>query len=235
VGVLTSLQIPLLVIEADAKRVASLNAGSIATLYGDAANSEVITHAHLGQARALVVTVPEESAAAMIVGAARRLNPDLPVLVRAATEEGVDQLAGLGADHIVHPELEGGLELVHHTLLELGFPLREVHAYSEAVRRDRYNLEVSSNDEHLSLHDLLIATDSIQITWLKLESGSPVVGRTLEAANLRSETGASVVAIIRDNQLIANPKSSTIFEAGDRVGLIGEKEQIETAQSRLKT
>lgn len=233
VGVLTSLQIPLIVIEADAERVATLNAGAIATLYGDAANSEVITHAHLEQARALVVTVPEESAAAVIVRAARGLNPGLAILTRAETEEGVRQLVGLGADHVVHPELEGGLELVHHTLLKLGFPLREVHAYSEAVRRDRYKLETDSSDEHRSLHELLFAADSIEITWLELEPGSPVIGLTLQTASLRSETGASVVAIIRDNQLIANPKSSTTFEAGDRVGLIGEREQIEAVQSRL--
>jgi CPA2 family monovalent cation:H+ antiporter-2 len=42
-----------------------------------------------------------------------------------------------------------------------------------------------------------------------------------------------VVALIRENQLISNPKSLTVFEAGDRVGLIGEKDQIETARERL--
>ena len=233
VDVLMSLTIPLLVIESDVERVETLNTHNIATLYGDAANSEVITHAHLERARALVVTVPEETAAAMIVASARNLNPNLPIIVRAATEEGVDHFVALGANHIVHPELEGGLEMVHHTLLQLGFPLREVHEYSEAVRRDRYNIEISSSDEHRSLHDLLIATDSIEITWFKLGEESPLVGQTLMEANIRSQTGASVVALIRDNHLIANPKSLTVFKAGDRVGLIGEKEQIETARNRL--
>jgi len=233
VSVLSSLHIPLLVIESDAERVAKLNAESISTLYGDAANSEVITHAHLEEARTLVVTVPEESSATLIVMAAHRLNPDLPIIVRSATEEGVRHLAGIGAEHVVHPELEGGLELVYHTLLELGFPLREVHAYAEAVRRDRYNIEINSSDEHRSLRDLLVATDSIEITWVKLHSDSPAIGRTLQAANLRTETGASVVAIIRENELIANPKSATVFEIGDQVGLIGEKEQIRAAHGWL--
>jgi CPA2 family monovalent cation:H+ antiporter-2 len=233
VDVLMSLNIPLLVIEADVERVETLNMQDITTLYGDAANSEVITHAHLDRARALVVTVPEESAATMIVASAKDLNPDLPVIVRAATEEGVYHFVALGADHVVHPELEGGLELVHHTLLQLGFPLREVHEYSEAVRRDRYNIEITSADEHRSLHDLLIATDSIEITWFVLGEESPLVGQSLLEADFRSQTGASVVALIRDNRLIANPKSLTVFQAGDRVGLIGEKEQIETARIRL--
>ena len=64
VNVLRTLAIPQLVIESDAERVQTLNEAGIPTLYGDAANSEVITHAGLDKARALVVTVPEESPAA---------------------------------------------------------------------------------------------------------------------------------------------------------------------------
>jgi CPA2 family monovalent cation:H+ antiporter-2 len=231
VDVLMLLHIPLLVIESDFERVDALNTKNIATLYGDAANSEVITHAGLERACALVVTLPDETSAAMVVASARNLNPNLPIVVRAATEEGVGYLSALGANHIVHPELEGGLEMVHHTLLQLGFPLREVHEYSESVRRDRYDITISSSDEHRSLHDLVIATDSIEITWMKLDEESPLVGRTLEEANIRSQTGASVVALIRDNHLVANPKSLTEFKAGDRIGLIGENEQVEAARS----
>ena len=29
---------------------------------------------------------------------------------------------------------------------------------------------------------------------------------------------------------MANPKSSTVFEAGDRIGLIGESEQLDTVE-----
>jgi CPA2 family monovalent cation:H+ antiporter-2 len=233
VDVLLSLGIPILVIESDLERVELLNRQKVATLYGDAANSEVITHALLDQARALVITVPEENKAVMIVPYARRHNPGLPIIVRAASEEGVRELAELGADHIVHPELEGGLEMVMHTLLQLDFPLREVHEYSEAVRRDRYNIQIDTADEHRSLHDLLVAAESIEITWLELVDGSPLVGQTLLEANVRSRTGASVVALIRERALIANPKSSTEFQAGDRVGLIGEEEQIEAARAWL--
>jgi CPA2 family monovalent cation:H+ antiporter-2 len=234
VDVLELLKLPILVIEADVERIHTLNQLKIATLFGDAANSEVIMHAGLEQARAMVVTVPEETAAAMVVAAARRLNPELPLIVRAATEDGVYQLSRLGATHIVHPELEGGLEMVHHTLLQLGYPLREVHEYAEAVRRDRYDIQVDSADEHRSLHDLVMATDSIEITWLPLAEDSPFVGQTLLEANVRSRTGASVVALIRDHQLIANPKSHHAFQAGDRIGVIGELEQIEAVRQLLE-
>ncbi len=38
------------------------------------------------------------------------------------------------------------------------------------------------------------------------------------------------MAVVRDKQLYANPKSMTIFEVGDRLGVIGEKEQLEAVR-----
>jgi len=230
VDVLQSLLVPILVIEADMERIEIINERKIATLYGDAANSEVLSHAHLASAQVLVSTLPDETQAALVVTTARDLAPDLKIIVRSATEDGVSLLAKLGANYIVQPELEGGLELVHHTLLELGFPLRKVHDYAEAVRRDHYNIEITTDAEHRTLHDMLLAID-IEITWMEIRADSPLVGKTLADANIRSQTGASVVTIIRDRLVIPNPKSNTVFETGDRLGVIGEEEQIRTAQA----
>ncbi|HAL16337.1 MAG TPA: sodium:proton exchanger [Anaerolineaceae bacterium] len=234
VDVLESLHIPLLVIESDMERIDLLNQRKIPTLYGDAANSEVITHAHLGKARAIISTVPEDSSAATVVTAARDINPDLSIIARAASLEGVQNLNKLGATHIVHPELEGGLELVHHTLLSLGFPLREVHSYADAVRRDNYDIDSITGEEHRSLHNLLTAFEGIEITWATLRPESPIAGKTLAEANIRSRTGASVVAFIRGGQLTANPKSMTVFEADDRIGIIGEQDQIDAARELVE-
>lgn len=231
VDVLESLAIPLLVVEGDAEQVDLLNQRKIPTLYGDPGNSEILENAHLNQASALVVTIPDEASALLAVTIARDINPHLPIIARAATEQGVHSLADLGANHVVHPELEGGLELVHHTLLSLDFPLQEVHRYAEAVRRDHYDFDITANDEHRSLHDLLSAYKGIEIIWQQIPPDSFLVGKSLAEANLRSKTGASVVALIRNNQLFANPKSMTVFMAGDRIGVIGEKEQIEALQS----
>ena len=86
--------------------------------------------------RLLVVTTPYDPSNQMIVTAARDQNPELMIISRAATVEGLEVLAQGGAQVVIQPELEGGLHLLRHTLLELGFPLEEVHKYAEAVRAD---------------------------------------------------------------------------------------------------
>lgn len=233
VDVLQSLRTPILVIEADMERLEEINAREIPTLYGDAANSEVLSHANLGAARVLVSTLPDETQAALVVTAARDLAPELTIIARSATENGVGMLEHLGANYIVQPELEGGLELVHHTLLKLGFPLSKVHEYAEAVRRDHYNIDITSDAEHRTLHDLLLAVDSLEIHWVELGADNPLIGKTLADANIRTHSGASVVTIMRGKQALANPKSATVFEPGDRVGLIGDEAQIEAARAMI--
>jgi CPA2 family monovalent cation:H+ antiporter-2 len=233
INVLGEMSIPHLVIDADAERIEELSRRGVPNLYGDASNSEVLTHARLDHARALVVAGPDEAASELVVAAARDIALHLPIIARATTQDGIDRLAEFGAQDVIHPELEGGLEIMRHTLLALGFPLQEIIRYMDAVRRDHYDTQINTAEEHRLLHDLLHASGNIEVTWLTLTPGNPVVGQTLAEANLRSRTGASVVAIMRKGKLIANPKSLTVFEAEDRVGLIGDGEQIQAAENLL--
>ena len=226
VNLLEQMGIPGLVIDADAGRVDEVSHRGIPTLYGDASNSEVLTHAGLARARALVVTGPDEATSELVVAAARDLAPDLPIIARATTEVGIKQLAELGAKDVIHPELEGGLEIVRHTLLTLGFPVHEIMRYVDAVRHDHYDMQINTEEEHRLLHDLVNASGNIEVTWMRLDVGNPIIGQSLAQANLRARTGASVVAIMRGRELMANPKSSTVFEEGDRIGFIGDEEQI---------
>ena len=172
VSLLGEMSIPHLVVEADAERVSELGANGIPSLFGDAANSEVLTHAGLGHARALVVAGPDEDASALVVTAARDLAPNLPIIARASTEEGTKRLAKLGAQEVIYPALEGGLEIVRHTLLQLGFPLTEIYRYTDAVRRDHYNLQIDTEEEHRLLHELINASNSIEIKWFSIPPGN---------------------------------------------------------------
>jgi CPA2 family monovalent cation:H+ antiporter-2 len=228
-NLLEKMQIPYLVVDAGAEHVEELEKRGVPTLYGDAANSEVLNHVGLARARAVVVAGPEEADSELAVTAVRDLAPNLPIIARAATEDGIKRLAGLGAQYVIHPEMEGGLEIVRHTLLQLGIPPQEIHRYTDAVRQDHYDLQVNTEEEHRLLHAMLHAADSIEVTWFHLSADNTLVGQTLADANLRAQTGASVVAILRNRELMANPKSATIFEAEDRVGLIGDEEQMEAA------
>jgi CPA2 family monovalent cation:H+ antiporter-2 len=230
ITLLGQMGIPHLVVDADSQRVEELVKRGIPSLFGDAANSEVLSHTGLHRARALVVAGPDEDASALVVTAARDIAPELPIIARATSEDGTRRLMELGAQDVIHPELEGGLEIVRHTLLQLGFPLQEIYRYTDAVRRDHYDMQLNTEEEHRLLHELIDATGNIEIRWFPIPDEHPLIGQSIGDANLRARTGASVVALLRHGDLIANPKSITVFQSGDRIGLIGDNEEIEKVE-----
>jgi CPA2 family monovalent cation:H+ antiporter-2 len=140
VAVLNLLEVPHLVVEQDAERAVSFQELGVPTLFGDASNSEILTHAGLGTAKVLIVAIPNESTASLVVHAAKAMAPELPIIARAATAEGVAQLQRDGARDVIYPELEGGLEVVRHALSMLGYDDDRVRRYTEQVRLDAYSI-----------------------------------------------------------------------------------------------
>jgi CPA2 family monovalent cation:H+ antiporter-2 len=231
--VLEHLQLPYLVVEQDAARAVKIQQAGVKTLFGDAANSEILTHAGLEKARALVVTVPDESTAELVVATAHHLSPHLPIIARAGTESGVQRLAKHGARHIIHPELEGGLEIVRHTLLTLGYPMIQIQQYVDAVRRDTYAATNQEGANIRVLEQLFSAVHGVEIAWMPVAGTSPILGQSLAEANLRARVGASVIALIRNHKVIPNPKSDTKFLEGDMVGFIGDSEELAAVERIL--
>ena len=233
VHVLEYLGVPRLVVDAEGVRVAELERQGVPVLLGDAANSEVLHHTGLERAQALVVTLPDEAAAEVVVATARRVAPKLPIIARASTQAGVARLAELGAQDVIHPELEGGLEILRYTLLRLKVPPAEVQQYADAVRRDHYESSVSTPEEYRVLDQMISAARGMRVAWHLVKKTSPVVGRTIAELHLRDTTGASIIAIIRNQSLIANPQSAVQFEPEDIVGIIGDDMQVTSAKVLL--
>ena len=231
--VLDELKLPYLVVENDSESAFALQQAGTNILLGDAANSEILTHAGLKDARALVITLPDETTAELTAAAAHDIAPDLPIIARAITEDGVQMLAEYGALHIIHPELEGGLEIVRHTLLTLGYPMGQIQNYVDAMRTDAYRATYPDYKDHRVFDQLVSAVRGLEIGWFPVSEHSPVIGQTLAEANLRARIGASIIATVRDHAVLPNPKSDTRFLVGDMVGLIGSISELAEAEEIL--
>ncbi|HEX8231213.1 MAG TPA: cation:proton antiporter [Chloroflexia bacterium] len=151
VNILTQLEVPRLVVELDVTRLAELESQNVPVLFGDAASSNILAHAHVERAREVVVTLPDEASAASVVATVRATSPDVPLVVRATTQASIQRLLKLGATEVVYPELVGGLEMMYQTLLRLGYPKSRIDELAAAIRADHYDLSVSSRAEQEAL------------------------------------------------------------------------------------
>ncbi|MFO1417869.1 MAG: cation:proton antiporter [Methylotetracoccus sp.] len=234
VEVAEHFRLPCLAIENHADRVQALTGRGVSALLGDASKPEVLIYAELTRARLLIVTLPDQYAIEQVVSAARELAPELAIIARAATREGVRSLAEMGAQYVIHPELEGGLQLVRHTLLQLGFPMEHVREYAESVRRERYAAMASVRDEHRLLSESLDGIDVMRMRWVTLGNGSPWIGRTLGDAIAALPRGVTLEVLLRGDDLQADPEPDTALEAGDRLGLMGVGEVLSRAADAFR-
>ena len=109
-----------LIIEYNPLIVRELRACGTLVIYGDAANPAVLEHASLERAKLLAVLMPDASAADATTRAARRLNPRLDIVARAADVDQVERLQRAGATEVVQPEFEAGVEVIRHALRRYG-------------------------------------------------------------------------------------------------------------------
>jgi len=136
--VLAGLSLPFGVIEVDIGLARRLNNAAIPTIWGDAASEEVLKMAGIEGSRLVVVAVPDESTTLLVIANVRKLNPSVCMVVRARAASEMPVLLSLGANEVVIPEYEGGLEVLRRSLVTLGFDSDEVIHFSNAVRDIHY-------------------------------------------------------------------------------------------------
>ncbi|ANC71678.1 MULTISPECIES: cation:proton antiporter regulatory subunit [Deinococcus] len=77
--------------------------------------------------------------------------------------------------------------------------------------------------------------EGLAMDWLPLERGSPFAGRALGDSQMRTRTGTSVVAVIRNEQAIPAPGPDYVLEAGDTVVVVGTANGVRRAARLLSS
>jgi CPA2 family monovalent cation:H+ antiporter-2 len=234
---LSHLDLPYVLVEADDRRVRQARVAGVPVIYGDASQTVVLEAAGVSRARAMLVTAPAFLDVRNIVRAARRVRPDLPIVARADSAEAIQGLYALGVQEVASPEFEAAIEMTRQALIHLNVPAYDILRVASVIRRERYGVPGEQlDDQRAILGQVGEVTRHLDFTWLRMPGDSPFDGRTLGELRIRSTTGASVVAVVHDGVLTANPDGEVRLDAGDLVAILGTRDQIgrfeEAAQSR---
>ena len=77
-----------------------------------------------------------------------------------------------------------------------------------------------------NLTDLQQQIEGLAIDWLTIEPGSPYAGSTIGSAAIRTRTGVSVVAVIRDDQAHPAPGPEFALQEADTLVVVGTPDGI---------
>jgi TrkA domain protein len=85
----------------------------------------------------------------------------------------------------------------------------------------------------VKLADLTREIPGLASQQIELADGSAFAGATLGDTQLRTRTGASVVALVRDDRVVASPDPAQDLKAHDVLVVIGTTEGIDKARALL--
>ncbi len=224
-GVLWRLGFPFVVIEFEQNAVWKARSTGLPVIYGDAGSPVVLEAAGASRARLLLVTVPAVFDTELIVKRARQLNPRLPIVARSAQVSHLEQLRALGVQDLVQPESEAALEIVRQALLHLDIPALEIQRFTDGVRKELYEPLYQMQTDASRLRRLQRATQSMEIEWIPLPGDCPLIGKSATQAEIRRQTGASIVTVLHGEETIPNPDPGRIFQQGDVLAVLGSAEQ----------
>jgi CPA2 family monovalent cation:H+ antiporter-2 len=219
------LEQPFVVVDSNPQRTDEAGEAGYPTVFGDAGAGPVLEAAGVRRARLVIVTVPDPVGARLVVERVRTINPNVHVVARSSTVEQLEELGRLGVYEAVHPESEAGLELGRQALNHLGVGAGEIQRFSDEVRRELYAPITQQDADDDLLAQLRRASREIETEWVRLPEADTVVGKSIGELRIRSSTGASIVAVVRGEEVVPNPGPEVALQAGDLVGVLGTPDQ----------
>lgn len=231
--VLRSVDVAYVVLELNAEVVKRAKLEGEKINFGDSTRREVLRHAQIERAAALVLAMSDPQAARLTVKQSRRLNENLHIIVRTRYVSEINELFELGADEVIPEEFETSIEIFSRVLTRYGFARNVIESQIEAIRRQGYQFLRSSSTPPSGTMTINVALDATSTETVKLGPQSLVVGKNLGELDLRGKTGATIIAVLHNGETKISPGARYRLCADDTVVLLGARDAIEKAISIL--
>jgi CPA2 family monovalent cation:H+ antiporter-2 len=225
--VLARLNLPFVIIEVSQRRFEQAKTATLPVVYGDASQAVVLEAAKVQSASLLVITIPAIVVARAIVVGARQLTQRIKIVTRVSDPEFFPVFKELKVEELVLPEFEAALEITRQVLLHLRVPVPQIQRCTESLRQELFAPNFDPSGDYKTLGQLRTAEQQFDLQWVLLDFGSPLIGRSIGDAQIRKETGASVVGVIRNEKLEPNPAIHFRFQENDRIAIIGSDQARE--------
>lgn len=234
--VLRTVGVPYVILELNAEVVRRAKAKGEKINFGDATRREVLLHAGVERAWALVLAMSDASAARRTVDQAHRLNKKLHIIVRTRYVAEITELFELGADEVIPEEFETSIEIFSRVLHRYGTSRKVIETQIERIRRQGYEmLRSPALPPPLERSpEIGVSLDAASTETITLAEDSPVLGKTLGELDLRGQSGATVIAVVRAGETKISPGANYSLKARDTIVILGPPEKIDRAKAIFK-
>jgi voltage-gated potassium channel len=205
-------KVPFIVIENNPDIITNLRDNEdILYIDGDATQDEVLEHAGIQDARAMITTLPVDADNLYVVLTAKGINPKMKIISRASNENSDFKLKRAGANNVIMPDKVGGQRMAK---LVTQPDVAEFVDFIMLQEPDNVFLE--------------------EITCEKLASCFD--GREISELDMRNRTGANIIGLRKaDRSYIINPSQDVVLSSSDKLFVLGTLSQINQLRSIIAT
>jgi voltage-gated potassium channel len=197
--------VPFIVIDNRPDCIALLEKTDYIYFSGDATKDDVLKAAGIERARALIAAVGTDTDNTYITLSARGLCPDLYIEARASSVEAVTKLERSGANRVILPHAIGGRRMAMLALRPAVVDFIDNVVYSRGHEMRLENVDIKEN--------------------------SRMIGESVR--KIRDDTGVTTLAIQKKNVLKPNPSLEETIDEGDKLIVIGTKDQLASLEEAL--
>jgi CPA2 family monovalent cation:H+ antiporter-2 len=200
--------------------------------FGDSTHQSILLAAGIKRAAALIICHDDIGTAEKTLVQVRKLNTELPVLVRTQDETYYERLQKAGATEVVPETLEASLIMASQLLSLMGTPMSRIVRRVQEMRNDNYNAlrEYFHGDEPIDMDQP--EESRKRLTSVTLEPGAFAIGKTLDELAL-DKAGVTVHTNRRADSRSQKPNPGLQLKQGDVLVLFGTPESLEHAESYL--
>lgn len=230
----SALGLPFKIIEANYESVKKFQTQNLPINFGDATSTEVLHHAGLEQARLVVIAVTGAPIVRAVVNAIRRLRPDIPIVVRIEYLRDASTIDRSGPMEVIVGEVEASVELLARSLKVFGVDSEVSYNFMTQTKNQLLTFAAIASElggTHLNLPswEALGAIRPLRIT-----KDFGCINKALFELELPRSTGASVVAVYRQDLGTTIPGAEFVLLEGDVLHLVGSPQTLKDAESLLR-
>lgn len=216
-------KVPYVALDLNSETVRLAQANGEPVYYGDATHEVVLEKAGVKNARVMVIAISDPAATRRIITVARRMSPGIHIIVRTRFISNVSDLHNLGANEVIPEEYETSIEIFARVLNRYLVPIDEIESYINMVRSEDYGMFRSISRWEAQDDNYL---QSINLWTIRIGDTFLYKDAKISEVDFRNRYGISVIAIRRNDEIIANPGADDIISRGDLLIVIGEPGQI---------
>ena len=211
--------VPILAVDMNPIVVEQQQNLGVPIIYGNASNENVLKQLRVTSAQCIVISASTYEGTLNTIDAARRLNPDIHIIVRTKYLKNIEEVIEAGADEVIPKEFETSILMFTRIMDYYNKDMDEIADAVNDLRSDNYDAFRSVSSEDVSAY-LSNSFTEVELDSLRVYNDAHISDFPFEKNNL------TVTSVIRDNSTIIYIDEKFQFREDDIILFTGLRHDI---------